>query len=255
MIFYTGSPSSKYEHRRASALLRNIQNTRICMGKKTYRFRNPRKWKDFNIKQLTLLKMCVASLLCCPRADLWPFYGFLRQRFSLYIKVPLYISSLDYLCFLLRLLRSLCSVFKICNFWVYFKRRSVSLALSSKRLNFLPASGDFRFSLSEKAPFKFCDSFAINHKVCLKILSVCNNRAQQDAQNDQIQPRNIHLYENQHMKGYKCYKLPSSIQRLHLLEMTRIHARWCRTRNSSKRSRNRWSFCSSSPIASRMKIE
>ena len=30
----TGSPSSKYEHRRASALLRNIQNIRICMGKK-----------------------------------------------------------------------------------------------------------------------------------------------------------------------------------------------------------------------------
>ena len=30
----TGSPSSKYEHRRASALLRNIQNIRICMGKR-----------------------------------------------------------------------------------------------------------------------------------------------------------------------------------------------------------------------------
>ena len=30
----TGSPSSKYEHRRASALLRNIRNIRICMGKK-----------------------------------------------------------------------------------------------------------------------------------------------------------------------------------------------------------------------------
>ena len=30
----TGSPSSKYEHRRASALLRNIQNIRICVGKK-----------------------------------------------------------------------------------------------------------------------------------------------------------------------------------------------------------------------------
>ena len=30
----TGSPSSKYEHRRASALLCNIQNMRICMGKK-----------------------------------------------------------------------------------------------------------------------------------------------------------------------------------------------------------------------------
>ena len=30
----TGSPSSKYEHRRTSALLRNIRNIRICMGKK-----------------------------------------------------------------------------------------------------------------------------------------------------------------------------------------------------------------------------
>ena len=29
-----------------------------------------------SIKKLTLLKMCVASLLCGPRADLWPFYGF-----------------------------------------------------------------------------------------------------------------------------------------------------------------------------------
>ena len=27
------------------------------------------------------LKMCVTSLLCGPRADLWPFYGFLYQRF------------------------------------------------------------------------------------------------------------------------------------------------------------------------------
>ena len=38
-------------------------------------------------KQLTLLKMCVTSLLFGPRADLWPFYGFLRKRFFLYIKV------------------------------------------------------------------------------------------------------------------------------------------------------------------------
>ena len=36
-------------------------------------------------KQLTLHKMCVTSLLCGPRADLWPFYGFLCKRFSLYI--------------------------------------------------------------------------------------------------------------------------------------------------------------------------
>ena len=38
-------------------------------------------------KQLTLLKMCVSSLLCDPRTELWPFYGFLCKRFSLYIKV------------------------------------------------------------------------------------------------------------------------------------------------------------------------
>ena len=70
-----------------------------------------RKWKDFNKKQLTLLKMCVKSLLCGPRADLWPFYGFLCKRFPLYIKVNLFecyatmpiladahISSLGYLC-------------------------------------------------------------------------------------------------------------------------------------------------------------
>ena len=31
----TGSPSSKYKHRRTSTLLHNIRNIRICMGKKT----------------------------------------------------------------------------------------------------------------------------------------------------------------------------------------------------------------------------
>ena len=31
--------------------------------------------------------MCVTSLLCGPRANLWPFYGFLCKRFSLYIKL------------------------------------------------------------------------------------------------------------------------------------------------------------------------
>ena len=78
----TGSPSSKYEHRRASALLRNIQNIRICMGKKTYRFCALRKWKDFNKKKNSLPYLkCVTSLLCGPRADLWPFYGFLCKRF------------------------------------------------------------------------------------------------------------------------------------------------------------------------------
>ena len=83
----TGIPSSKYEHRRASALLRNIQNIRICMGKRpivSLTYENER----ISIKKLlTLLKICVTSLLCGPRVDLWPFYGFLCKRFSLYIKV------------------------------------------------------------------------------------------------------------------------------------------------------------------------
>ena len=72
---------------RASALLRNIQNIRICMGEKTFCFCNQRKWKDFNKKQFTLLKMCVTSLLCSPRADLSTFSGFLCKRLSLYINV------------------------------------------------------------------------------------------------------------------------------------------------------------------------
>ena len=40
--------------------------------------------------------MCVTSLLCGPRADLWPFYGFLCERFSLYIflSFPLLFFSL-----------------------------------------------------------------------------------------------------------------------------------------------------------------
>ena len=42
--------------------------------------------KDFNKKkQLNVLKMCVKSPLCGPQADLWPFYGFLFKRFSLYV--------------------------------------------------------------------------------------------------------------------------------------------------------------------------
>ena len=71
----TGSSSSEFEHRRTSALLRNIRNIRICMGKKTYRWCNLRKWKDFHKKkkkkQLSLHKMCVTSLLCAPG----PIYG------------------------------------------------------------------------------------------------------------------------------------------------------------------------------------
>ena len=62
-----------------------LQNVKICMGKKPI-VSVAYAWKDFNKKQFTL--MCVTSLLCGPRADLWPFYGFLSEkRFSLYIKV------------------------------------------------------------------------------------------------------------------------------------------------------------------------
>ena len=31
-------------------------------------------------KKLTLLKMCVTSPLCGPRADLWPYYGFKSEE-------------------------------------------------------------------------------------------------------------------------------------------------------------------------------
>ena len=64
-------------------LFRNIRNIRICMGKKpivSVTYEN----ETISIKkQLTLLTMCVTSLLCGPRADLWLFYGFFCQRFSL----------------------------------------------------------------------------------------------------------------------------------------------------------------------------
>ena len=82
-------------------------------GKKTYRFCNLPKWKNFNRKQLTLLQMCVTSLLCGPQADLWQFHCVLCKRFSLpyeslyfecYATMPMltnaYISSLGYEWFL-----------------------------------------------------------------------------------------------------------------------------------------------------------
>ena len=59
----TGSPSSKYEHRRASALLRNIQNVRICMGKKTIvsvTYENERT----SIKNSLPYLKCVLRLSC-----------------------------------------------------------------------------------------------------------------------------------------------------------------------------------------------
>ena len=67
----TGSPSSKYEHRRASALLRNIQNIRICMGKKTFvsvTYENERISKKDSLPYLK----CVFNLSCVVHG---PIYG------------------------------------------------------------------------------------------------------------------------------------------------------------------------------------
>ena len=84
----TGSPSPKYEHRRASALLHNIQNIRICKGKKSIvslTYENER----ISIKNSLPYLKCVLRLSCVVhvRTDLWPFYEFLCKRFSLYINL------------------------------------------------------------------------------------------------------------------------------------------------------------------------
>ena len=72
----------------ALALLRNIQNIRICMGKKpivSLTYENER----ISIKNSLPYLKCVLRVSCVVhvRADLWPFYGFLCKRFSLYINL------------------------------------------------------------------------------------------------------------------------------------------------------------------------
>ena len=67
----TGSPSSKYEYRRASALLRNIQNIRICMGEKltvSVTYKNER----ISIKNSSPYLKCVLRLSCVVHG---PIYG------------------------------------------------------------------------------------------------------------------------------------------------------------------------------------
>ena len=84
----TGSPSSKYEHRRASALLRNIQNIRICMGKKpivSVAYENER----ISIKNSLPYLKCVLRLSCVVDGPIYGrFMGFYVNG-SLYIKVNL----------------------------------------------------------------------------------------------------------------------------------------------------------------------
>ena len=77
----TGSPSSKYEHRRSSALLRNIQNIRICMGKKpivSVTYENER----ISIKNSLPYLKCVLHL-SLRLSFLWV----LCKRFSLHRKI------------------------------------------------------------------------------------------------------------------------------------------------------------------------
>ena len=69
--YCTGSLSSKYEHRRASALLRNIQNIRICMGKKptvSVTYENER----ISIRNSLPYLKCVLRLSCVVHG---PIYG------------------------------------------------------------------------------------------------------------------------------------------------------------------------------------
>ena len=67
----TDSPSSKYEDRRTSALLRNIRNIRICMGKKlivSATYENER----ISIKNSLPDLKCVLRLSCVVHG---PIYG------------------------------------------------------------------------------------------------------------------------------------------------------------------------------------
>ena len=79
--YFTGSPSSKYEHRRASALLRNIQNIRICMGKKpigSVTYENER----ISIKNSLPYLKCVSRLSCVVHGPIYGrFIGFYANDF------------------------------------------------------------------------------------------------------------------------------------------------------------------------------
>ena len=95
-LFYipTGNPSSKYEHRRTSALLRNIRNIRICMGKKpivSVTYENER----ISIKNSLPYLKCVLRLSCEVHGPIYcrfmGFYvnGFLSKGWALQRSGPL----------------------------------------------------------------------------------------------------------------------------------------------------------------------
>ena len=77
----TGRPSSKYEHRRASALLRNIQNIRICMGKKPIVSLTYENERISTKNSLPYLK-CVLRLSCVVHGPIYGrFMGFYLNGF------------------------------------------------------------------------------------------------------------------------------------------------------------------------------
>ena len=79
--FSTGSPSSNYGHRQASALLHNIQNTRIRMGKKpivSVTYKNER----ILIENSLLYLKCVLRLSCVVHRPIYGlFMGFYVNAF------------------------------------------------------------------------------------------------------------------------------------------------------------------------------
>ena len=81
----TGSPSSKYERRRASALLRNICNIRICMGKKpivSVTYEN----ETISIKNSLPYLKCVLRLSCVVHGPIYGhFMGFYVNGFLYFV--------------------------------------------------------------------------------------------------------------------------------------------------------------------------
>ena len=84
IAFITGSPSSKYEHRRTSALLRNVQNIRICLGKKpivSVTYENER----ISIKNSLPYLKCVLRLSCVVHGPIYcRFMSFYVNCFLFY---------------------------------------------------------------------------------------------------------------------------------------------------------------------------
>ena len=103
--FSTGSPSSKYEYRRTSALLRNIRNIRICM-RKTYRFCNRYENERISIKNSLPYLKCVLRLSRVVHGQIYGrFIGFYVNGFfyaTMTMFADAHISSLGYLWSLTR---------------------------------------------------------------------------------------------------------------------------------------------------------